>query len=87
MNEQADFALRKGKRDSDRLVDDCLVGLAALLQGTFVQVDGKEYPIKVIGQERRLMFDIEGLPGFDHVEFTIEKTGWGMQLNRPGDGK
>lgn len=84
MSEQAYFALEKGKRDSDRLVEDCLAGLALLLNDTFVQVNGRMYPIKVIGREGRIMLDIKNLPGFDHIEFTIEKTGWGTVLNEPG---
>jgi hypothetical protein len=86
MNEQIHFAMQKGKRDSDRLVEECYIGLAGLLHGTYVQIDGNGYLIKVLAHEGKVMFDIKNLPGFDHVEFVITKTGWGKQLNEPTDG-
>ncbi len=83
MNEndaQTHFQMESGKRHSDRMVEDCFVGIALLLTGRHVQVDGKAYPIKLLKAEGKLMFDIMGLPGFDHVEFCIEKTGWGREV-------
>jgi hypothetical protein len=74
---QAMFGIRKGQRESDRLVQDCLDGLTLLLHDKYVQINGKGYPVKVIAGEGRIMFDIRNLPSFDHVEFTLEKTGWG----------
>jgi hypothetical protein len=85
---QAHFAMEKGKRDSDRLVQDCLDGLARLLHEQLVGVDDKLYRMKVIGKNGgKIMLDINGLPGFDHIEFTVEKTGWGRDLTEPTDGK
>lgn len=71
------FQADSGERQSDRLVADCLVGISGLLHGHYVQVDGKQYKIKVLTHEEKVMFDIQGLPGFDHIEFVVEKTGWG----------
>lgn len=74
---QLHFLTSSGERQSDRLVADCLVGLASFLHGHYVQVDGKRYKMKVLTHDEKVMFDIEGLPGFDHIEFVITKTGWG----------
>jgi hypothetical protein len=71
------FQMESGQRQSDRLVQDCLDGLTMLLHKQYVQVNGKGYPVKVVAADGRIMFDIRGLPGFDHIEFIIEKTGWG----------
>lgn len=86
---QAHFAMEKGKRDSDRIVEDCFAGLISLLHDQWVQVDGKLYQIKVVSKpnSEKIMFDIRNLPGFDHIEFVTKKTGWGRALNQPGDGK
>lgn len=83
MNEndaQIHFQMESGKRQSDRMVEDCFAGIALLLTGRHVQVDGKAYPIKLLKTDDKLMFDIVGLPGFDHVEFCVEKTGWGREV-------
>lgn len=79
---QAHFGMEKGRRDSDRLMEDCFVGLISLLHDQFVQVDGKQYQMKVISKpdSDKIMFDIRDLPGFDHVEFVIKKTGWGRGI-------
>lgn len=74
---QIHFQMESGKNQSDRLVHECLIGLAGLLHNQYVQVDGKQYKIEVIKQVGSVMFDIKDLPGFDHIEFNIEKTGWG----------
>lgn len=72
------FTLEKGKRDSDRMVQDCLDGLTLLLHDQYVQVQGKGYRVAIVASKNgRIMFDIRDLPGFDHIEFCIEKTGWG----------
>jgi len=72
------FQLSTGKRQSDLLIQDCFDGLTALLQGQYVQVKGKSYRIKILSMKNeKILFDIEYLPGFDHVEFCITKTGWG----------
>lgn len=77
---QVHFQMESGKRQSDRLVGECFVSLSGLLHGTYVQIDGKQYKIKVLTHKGKLMFDIMDLPGFDHVEFCIEKTGWGRNV-------
>lgn len=79
-NLQVHFTVEKGRRDSDRIVQDCLDGLVPLLHHKFVQVDGKLYQMVVVAQEGKIMFDIRDLPGFDHVEFVIKKTGWGLKI-------
>lgn len=71
------FHTESGRNQSNRLMQECFVGLSGLLHGTYMQIDGKQYKIKVLTHEGKLMFDIMDLPGFDHVEFVIEKTGWG----------
>lgn len=79
---QGKLAIEKGRRDSERLMQDCFDGLSLLLHDQHVQVNGKGYPIKVINHNGKLMFDIRDLLGFDHVEFTVEQTGWGRLVNQ-----
>lgn len=79
---QAHFLIESGNRKSERLVEDCFTGLCRLLHKQWVQVDGKMHQIKVIGSGTRITFDIMDLPGFDHVEFTVTKTGWGHAVNQ-----
>lgn len=74
------FLTVNGQRSSERLVEDCFVGLTALLHEKYVQIDGKQYLIKVVSHEGSLMFDIKNLPGFDHLEFVIKNTGWGRNV-------
>lgn len=76
------FQTESGRRQSDRLVEDCFVGLISLLHDQFVQIDGKQYQMKVISKpdDDKIMFDIRDLPGFDHIEFVIKKTGWGRGI-------
>lgn len=86
---QAHFAMQKFRRDSDRMVEDCFVGLIALLHKAWVQIDGKQYQVEVISKpdSQKIMFDVRDLPGFDHIEFCIEKTGWGRMMNHSNDGQ
>lgn len=75
---RAHFEMSSGQRQSDLLVQDCLDGLTALLHGQYLQVQGKLYRVKILStQENKILFDIKDLPGFDHIEFCITKTGWG----------
>lgn len=71
------FHTASGEQQSNRLVADCLVGLIALLHDKYVQVDGKQYKMKVLSHDEKVIFDIQKLPGFEHIEFVIKKTGWG----------
>lgn len=79
---QVHFQMESGKRQSDRMVEDCFVGLVSLLHDQYVQVDGKPYQMKVVSKpdSDKILFDIRDLPGFDHIEFVIKKTGWGRGI-------
>lgn len=84
---QTHFAAEKGKRDTDRLVTECLTALAALLDGKTVTIGGKECSVVTLKSHLKgkpyLMFDIRGdISGYDHIEFTAKKTGWGGMLNQ-----
>jgi len=79
------FELESGKNQSDRMVYAVLGALAKHLDNHII-VDGNMYDIRVLGApterngEISLMFDVKDLPGFDHIEFTIKKTGWGRNV-------
>lgn len=77
---QIHFQMESGKNQSDRMVQDCLDGLAAHLDSSYVTVGDNIGVMKIVNKEGRIMLDIKGLPGFDHIEFTIEKTGWGRDV-------
>lgn len=74
---QLHFLTSTGERQAERLIEDCYVGLTNLLHEKYVQIDGKQYKMRVLTHEGKVMFDIENMPGFDHVEFCIKNTGWG----------
>lgn len=87
----ANFAIQKGKRDSDRLVEECLKAIARKLNGQRIRVNGRECVIKQLGdiKERNehglsLMFDVKKPGnGLAHIEFSVRKTGWEMNLMEP----
>lgn len=85
---QANFALKKGRNTSDRLVPDIMKALMEAINKTTIEYEGTKQ-LKTLGTEIKqnddgdwyLTFDvIEPGEGFDHIEFTIKKTGWGMCL-------
>lgn len=81
---QAHFATQKGKRDSDRLAEECFSKIASLLTGHDVTIAGREGRLVVLGGKtgEHLMFDVRFETGSpDHIEFTVRKTGWGGALN------
>lgn len=87
MNEfetQSHFAMEKGKRDSDRLVEECFSSVASLLTGHDVTIAGRKGRLVVLGGKtgEYLMVDIRFETGSpDHIEFTVRKTGWGGALS------
>lgn len=87
---QAHFAMEKGKRDSDRMAEECFSKIASLLTGQNVTIAGRKGRLVGIGGKtgEYLMFDIRFETGSpDHIEFTIRKTGWGGALNQIEVGK
>lgn len=87
---QSHFALEKGRRDSDRMVEECFSKIGQLLTGQNVEVAGRKGRLVVFGGKigEHLMFDIRFETGSpDHIEFTIRKTGWGGAINDIEGGK
>lgn len=85
---QANFALAKGKRDSDRLVEECLKAIQRLLEDKKVIINGRECHIRHFSGPKQkddgtwfYGFDIKK-PGenLSHIEFSVTKIGWEMDL-------
>ena len=76
---QSHFAITKGRVESDRVTRECLKALQKLMDGKHVRVCGKKAKIRIVGdvKDNKFMLDIVGLNDFDHIEFTVTKTGWG----------
>lgn len=83
---QTNFAFEKGKRDTDRLVSKILLAFLRKLEGQHIEVNGKQCTIRRVGRgdiNDKLMVDIlNPTDEYDHIEFTIEKTGWGRSLTK-----
>ena len=82
---QVDFAAQKGIRDTDRLVTECLMAIAPLLDGKTVRIEDKDCAVVCLKAHEKgkpyLMFDIrDPNETYDHIEFTVNKTGWGRGL-------
>lgn len=94
--QQAEFALAKGDRLSDRLTDTCLKQIASLLDGKAISIDGKLCRIKFLcapgvndAGEMRILFDVKKPHDeLSHIEFKIIKSGFEMDLTggMPVDG-
>lgn len=85
---QADFALKKGERISDRLTEECLRQIMVMLEGKALSIDGKLCRIKQLGEigkndrgEIRLIFDVKKpCKELSHIEFKLVKSGFEMDL-------
>jgi hypothetical protein len=83
MEEKIDFAMKKGERDTGRLVKECLLAFSRALGDRQCLVGNRACEFKVITKEigDSLMVDITNPSDeYDHIEFTITKTGWGRKL-------
>lgn len=85
--DKAAFALKHGKNTSDRLVPDIMQGISDILDGNRVFFNGRSCAIKKLGEVRqrdgewRFSFDVLNPDEtFDHIEFTVTKTGWGRGI-------
>lgn len=83
---QAEFAAKKGRNVSDRLVPELLKAIGKKLDGQTIELEGRSVELRVLSDldnlsKNRLIFDVKKpIKGFSHVEFTIEKSGWEMCL-------
>lgn len=84
---QADFAMKHGQNTTDRIAPDLLEKIAELLNGKTIEYNGRTCLIKKVGGlyerdgEWRFMFDVKyPCDQYDHVEFTVTKTGFGGSL-------
>lgn len=77
MQEVASFHLPQGTRESDRLEADLVQLIAEKLNGKTIIYNGKECTLKTFG---KIGVDVKGIDGFDHIEITFKKTGWGRAL-------
>lgn len=68
------FHLPKGTRDSDRVADKIIKELVDKLDGKAFTHNGTVCSIRRFGDKG---VDVVGVEDFDHIEFTITKTGWG----------
>lgn len=88
MGEQT-FLLKHGDNTTQRIAPDILEALHEHLSKGILY-KGKIYQVKKLGEIDldsdgycRLLFDIKDIEGFDHIEFSIRKTGWGRALEQP----
>jgi hypothetical protein len=88
MPPEAIFALKHGSNTTDRITPDLLKAIMETLANHGVVYNGDvRYCIPLgVGVdtdpdgEWRLLFDIKGVDGFDHIEFKVTKTGWGKNV-------
>lgn len=87
MNERIVFARKQGENITNRIAQDCLVGIQELLRTKCVKINGKLCKVKLHGTPRKrdgqwqIMLDvINPCNEIDHIEFIIRNTGWGMDL-------
>lgn len=74
------FLIKHGTNISDRVVNDLYNAIAEFLNGKEIPFIGQSIKLKVLGDVSRtdreyLIFDVRDIDGFDHIEFTIKKTG------------
>lgn len=85
-----EFALRKGRNVSNRLVEEILLAVSEqLIHGRTIRLGDRNVIVTVVAgtgvgkrgedETASLLFDVR-IPGhgFDHIEFKVSKTGWGM---------
>lgn len=81
---QANFAIEKGKRETDRLISDCLKEIRCALEGKEISLRGRLCKLKALSKDdnfEKLVFDVlNPSDTYDHIEFTIKKTGWGRMM-------
>lgn len=71
---QTELAIQKGIRESDRIAQDLIAVIQDILVSSSYEYNGKPIEFKAFGDKG---IDIKGVDGFDHIEFTITKTGFG----------
>lgn len=85
--EQVYFALKHARNTTYRMVPDLLETIVKTLHGQEIDYNGKKCVLSRLGDVRerdgeyRVSFDVLNPDDtFDHIEFTITKTGWGRSL-------
>lgn len=86
---KAEFALKHGKNSTDRMTPELLRAIGDLICTSRITYEERSLKMLVVGRglsqdengDWLLMFDVKKPDDtFDHVEFTIRKTGWGRRL-------
>ena len=84
---KGDFAMKQGESVTDRMVPDLLQAILDVLPNE-IEYNGKKCILKPLGKgvvqsngSWSILFDIKDPDDtYDHVEFCIEKTGWGRSI-------
>jgi hypothetical protein len=71
---ETDFLVKHGINTSDRISKDLINVIQEILVSSSYEYKGKPLEFKAFGNSG---IDVKGVDGFDHIEFTITKTGWG----------
>lgn len=84
------FLIKHGGNTTDRIVPDLLRSIANLINKSEIEYNGRKCKLRQLGEPRsrdggwRFTFDVLNPDDtFDHVEFTITKTGWGRMIAPP----
>lgn len=77
---EIEFHMRHGKNTSDRIEKDLIDIIQTILVSSECTWKGQKLTFKRFGKSG---IDVSGIEGFDHIEITMKKTGWGCMINIP----
>jgi len=74
---QADFIIKKSNREIELFRKILFDKLCKKLDG----MDIEGITVSVLSMDSdKILFDMRGVEGFDHIEFKITQTGWGRSV-------